>query len=161
MKEFWNTFVSYMTPQTITSITAVMMFLVATLKLISMVKTLNKQKAMTLENVKQVLLDALKSQNQEEVQKAINDVLTPVLKAVNEINPYLQTFAKILALSQENTPTSRLAILELIENMGKTDTQVVDNAKEVVKEEVVKQEEVKNEQLKMLEEIEYKNKPIE
>lgn len=161
MKEFWNTFISYMTPQTITSITAVLMFLVATLKLISMVKTLNKQKAMTLENVKEVLLDALKSQNEEEIDKAINEVLTPVLSAVNEITPYLQTFAKILALSQENTPTSRLAILELIENMGKTDVEIVDNAKECVKIEVEKQENVKQEQLKLLDEIEFKNKPIE
>lgn len=124
-----------------------------------MVKTLNKQKAMTLENVKQVLLSALKTQNQEEIQKAINEVLTPVLNAVNEINPYLQTFAKILALSQENTPTSRLAILELIENMGRTDIQLIENAKEVVNEEVKKEEMKKQETIEQLSEIE--RRPVE
>ena len=159
MEEILGYLKEFLTPQTMTTITAVLMFLVATLKLISMVKTLNKQKAMTLENVKQVLLSALKTQNQEEIQKAINEVLTPVLNAVNEINPYLQTFAKILALSQENTPTSRLAILELIENMGRTDIQLIENAKEVVNEEVKKEEMKKQETIEQLSEIE--RRPVE
>lgn len=159
MNEFWEALKGYFTPETITVITTVILFLVALLKLVSMVKTLNKQKAMTLENLKQVLLDALKSQNQEEINKAMVDILQPVLKAVNEINPYLQTFAKILALSQENTPTSRLAILELIENMGKTDTQLIETAKDTVNEEVKQEEIKKQETIAQLEVIE--KRPVE
>lgn len=159
MREFWELLKSYMTPQTITTITAVLMFLVATLKLISMVKTLNKQKAMTIDNLKAILLEALKSQNEEEIQKAINEVVSPIAKQVDEMTPYLQTFAKILALSQENTPTSRVAILELLENMGKTDTKLIQEAKQEVENQVVQEEVKKQETIAKLEEIE--NKPIE
>ena len=159
MNEFWEALKGYLTPETITVITTVLLFLVSLLKLVSMVKTLNKQKAMTMENLKEVLLNALKSQNQEEINRAIVEILNPVLNAVNEINPYLQTFAKILALSQENTPTSRLAILELIENMGKTDTQLIETAKDTVNEEVKQEEIKKQETIAQLEVIE--KRPVE
>lgn len=159
MNEFWEALKGYLTPETITVITTVLLFLVSLLKLVSMVKTLNKQKAMTMENLKEVLLNALKSQNQEEINKAMVEILNPVLNAVNEINPYLQTFAKILALSQENTPTSRLAILELIENMGKTDTKLIETAKDTVNEEVKQEEIKKQETIAQLEVIE--KRPVE
>lgn len=100
-----------------------------------------------------------KSQNKEEIEKAINDVVTPIINTVNEINPYLQTFAKILALSQENTATSRLAILELIEKMGTVDEQTISDAKESVETEVKNEQEKKQETLAKLESVE--NKPVE
>ena len=159
MKEFWELLKTYMTPQTITTITAVLMFLVATLKLVSMVKTLNKQKAMTMENLKAVLLDALKSQNEEEINKAMNEIVKPIAKQVNEMTPVLQTFAKILALSQENTPTSRVAILELLEKTGKTDKELIVEAKQEINNQVITEENKKQETLEKLEAIE--NKPVE
>ena len=55
-------------------------------------------------------------------------------------------FAKILALSQENTPESRIAILNLISELGVVTKEIVDNAKVIV-EDAVKQEEEKKEQV--------------
>lgn len=155
MNEFVEVLKSYLTPQTITTITAVLMFLVSSLKMISTIKTLAKQKSTTIDDV----MSALKSQNKEEIEKAINEVVNPILESVNEITPYLQTFAKILALSQENTATSRLAILELIEKMGTVDSDTLANAKTSIEEEVKTEEEKKQETLEKLENIE--NKPVE
>lgn len=155
MNEFVKIIKEYLTPETVTTITAVLMFLVSSLKMISTIKTLSKQKSTTIDDV----MSALKSQNKEEIEKAINDVVTPIVNTVNEINPYLQTFAKILALSQENTATSRLAILELIEKMGTVDGDTLADAKESVQTEVKNEQEKKQETLAKLESIE--NKPVE
>lgn len=155
MNEFVKIIKEYLTPETVTTITAVLMFLVSSLKMISTIKTLSKQKSTTIDDV----MSALKSQNKEEIENAINDVVTPIVNTVNEINPYLQTFAKILALSQENTATSRLAILELIEKMGTVDSDTLTDAKESVQTEVKNEQEKKQETLVKLESIE--NKPVE
>lgn len=153
----WEYLKQWLTPQTVTTITTVVMFLVALLRLLSSVKTLNKQKVMTLENVRKDLLGALQSQNALELQKAIEQVTMPIAEAVVKIKPYLDTFTKVLALSQENTPQSRLAILELLSQMGKQ--EIVVNAIQVVQQEI-KQEEEKQENL-VTELKEVIEKPVE
>ena len=141
--EFWNLCKEWLTPQTITVITTVIMFLVAILKLISMVKTLNKQKALTMDN----LLAALEKQNKDEINKALVEITQPILETVKSIIPYLMTFSKILALSQENTPESRVAILNLLSEMNKTDNDaLIEAAKEII-EAQTKAEQEKKEKL--------------
>lgn len=156
MNEFWNYVKDYLTPQTITVITTVIMFLVAILKLISMVKTLNKQKAMTMDNLK----SALEEQNANEIAKAVVEVTMPIVEQINKILPYLNTFSKILALSQENTPESRVAILNLIEQMGKEENEIlVNTAKKVISTQVEEDKKKKEEQNKKLDAI--IEKPVE
>lgn len=156
MNEFWNYVKDYLTPQTITVITTVIMFLVAILKLISMVKTLNKQKAMTMDNLK----SALEEQNANEIAKAVVEVTMPIVEQINKILPYLNTFSKILALSQENTPESRVAILNLIEQMGKEENEIlVNTAKKVISTQVEEDKKRKEEQNKKLDAI--IEKPVE
>lgn len=156
MNEFWNYVKDYLTPQTITVITTVIMFLVAILKLISMVKTLNKQKAMTMDNLK----SALEEQNANEIAKAVVEVTMPIVEQINKILPYLNTFSKILALSQENTPESRVAILNLIEQMGKEENEIlVNTAKKVISTQVEEDKKRKEEQNKKLDKI--IEKPVE
>lgn len=156
MNEFWNYVKEYLTPQTVTVITTVIMFLVAILKLISMVKTLNKQKVMTLDNLK----SALEEQNANEIAKAVVEVTMPIVEQVNKILPYLNTFSKILALSQENTPESRVAILNLIEQMGKEENEIlVNTAKKVISIQVEEDKKRKEEQTEKLDAI--INRPVE
>ena len=131
--EFWNLCKEWLTPQTITVITTVIMFLVAILKLISMVKTLNKQKALTMDNLKVIL----SKQNELEIKKAVVEVTMPIVEQVKAIMPYLITFSKVLALSQENTPESRVAILELLADMGKQDNSaLIEAAKGIIEQQV-------------------------
>lgn len=153
----WEYLKQWLTPQTITTITTVVTFLVALLRALATIKQLNREKATTLEKVRADLLGALQNQNALELQKAIEQVTMPIAEAVVKIKPYLDTFTKVLALSQENTPQSRLAILELLSQMGKQ--EIVVNAIQVVQQEI-KQEEEKQENL-VTELKEVIEKPVE
>ena len=87
------------------------------------------------------------------MKKDIDAILPKVLKTQETTNEILSIFSKILALSQENTPESRVAILDLISKLGTTGQEVVDNAKEVIAEEQRLIEEHKDEINKKLDEI--------
>lgn len=153
--EFWETLKGYMTPETITVITTVVLFLVALLKLVSVVKNLKTQHALTMDN----LLKLISAQNKEESEKARVELNQSVVKLINPMIPYFKTFAKILALSQEKTPESKVAILNLIEELGTIDANLLIEAKEQIKEEVKQEEKKKVETISKLEAIE--NKPVE
>lgn len=153
--EFWEALKEYLTPQTVVTITAVLSFLVALLKLVSVVKTLNKQKAMTMDN----LLKALNSQNEQEFNKEKIELIALIEGLIKPLINYSQVFAKILALSQENTPESRVAILNLIQEMGELNPQLLEEAKKVIEAEVEKEETKKVAMLNELQKIE--SKPIE
>lgn len=156
--DFWNWCKEYFTPETITVITTVILFLVALLKLVSVIAKLKKEQHTTLDVVEQNLKVALTTQNKEELKNAINNVVNPIKKDVEEIKPYLEAFAKILALSQENTPQSRVAILDVLANMGKTDNALLETTRETIQEEVIETEKKKLEKVEKLDKI---IKPIE
>ena len=65
----------------------------------------------------------------------------------------MSIFAKILALSQENTPESKVAILNLIEELGVVGKDLTDTAKEVVIESKELAEQAKEELDKKIDEI--------
>ena len=153
--EFWEALKGYMTPETITVITTVVLFLVALLKLVSVVKNLKEQHALTMDN----LLQLLSAQNKTEFETAKLELNQSVTSLIEPIIPYFKTFAKILALSQENTPESRTAILNLIEELGTIDANLLAEAKKVINIEVQTEALKKAETLKQLEQIE--NKPVE
>lgn len=153
--EFWETLKGYLTPETITVITTVVLFLVALLKLVSVVKNLKEQHTLTMDN----LLNLLKAQNKEEFEREKLELVQSVSGLIEPIIPYFQTFAKILALSQENTPESRVAILNLIQELGTIDANLLEEAKKVINIETQTEELKKAETLKQLEQIE--NKPVE
>ena len=60
-----------------------------------------------------------------------------------EIKDVLETFAKILALSQENTPESRVAILELIQRLGNNTNGMIETIKETINTQEKEKEEKK------------------
>ena len=153
--EFWETLKGYLTPETITVITTVVLFLVALLKLVSVVRNLKEQHTLTMDN----LLKLLSAQNKNEFEKAKLELNQSVSGLIEPIIPYFKTFAKILALSQENTPESRTAILNLIEELGTIDANLLAEAKKVINIEVQTEALKKAETLKQLEQIE--NKPVE
>ena len=91
------------------------------------------------------------------MQKAVETVTLPVCESIVKIKPYLDTFIKVLALSQENTPQSRLAILDLLQEMGKQ--EIVVNAIKVVNDEVKATTEKEEKLSKELKEV--IEKPVE
>ena len=74
-------------------------------------------------------------------------------KQVGDITPVLNSFAKILALSQENTPESRLAILELIQSIGNVSTKIIENAKTEVENQIKEEQKDKQDTI-------YQDKPF-
>lgn len=153
--EFWETLKGYITPETITTCITVFTFLVALLKMVSVITDLKKQKAMTMEN----LLKNLSIQNAEEYEKEKQALTNLIVSLITPLVEYSQAMAKVLALSQENTPESRVAILEVIQSLGMIDKNLIEQAKKVVSEEVEAKEEKKQAMVEQLEQIE--NKPVE
>lgn len=147
----------HFTAQTITTITSVLTMLAVVLKLVSYTKSLAKEKNTTMEDVKAQVIEILNTTNKESVEKSINDLVAPLEKEVGSITPVLNAFAKILALSQENTPESRIAILELIQELGNVSGNIVEKAKEEVNKQVEEENKEQEEKIELLTRIEQKN----
>ena len=153
--EFWETLKGYVTPETITTCITVFTFLVALLKMVSVIKDLKTQKAMTMEK----LLKNLSIQIAEEYKKEKDAIINALITLIKPLIEYSEAMAKVLALSQENTPESRVAILEIIQSLGMIDKNLIEQAKTIVDKEVTTNEEKKQAMVEQLEAIE--NKPVE
>lgn len=153
-KGFWDLVKDYFSAETITVISSIVALVIGLLKAISVIKKLKVDKELTLENVKEALSKELSEKTQEQLGQAMVDLTKPITEQLNSILPTLDTFGKVLALSQENTPTSRLAILELLTNTKQVEVQVIEQAKESVEKQVEEEELKKEETLELLEKIE-------
>ena len=145
------------TAEMITTIMSVLTSLAVVLKLASSLKDLAKKKAMTTEEVCNKVVEILETTNKESVLKSINDIVKPLEDKVGDITPVLNSFSKILALSQENTPESRLAILELIQSIGNISNKVVEDAKTEIVNQIEEEQKENEENIAILESIEEKN----
>jgi hypothetical protein len=143
----------WLSPMTITSITAIVSLLGAVLYLINQLKKLAKDKSLTTDDVCAKVTEALKTIGSETTNNAILDVVKPIEERVDKMTPILVDFSKILALSQENTPESRIAILDIIEHLGTIGKEITDNSKKVVETEVAVIEEKKEETNKKIDEV--------
>ena len=112
---------------------------------------------MTTEEVCNKVVEILETTNKESVLKSINDIVKPLEDKVGDITPVLNSFSKILALSQENTPESRLAILELIQSIGNISNKVVEDAKNEIVNQIEEEQKENKENIAILESIEEKN----
>lgn len=116
-------------------------------------KQLKATNNLTLKNVSDEVKAVLKQTISEEVAKKFDDMLPSVLATQEKTNAIMAIFAKILALSQENTPESRVAILNLIEELGAVSKEVIDNSKEVIEAGVKLAEQAKEDLDKKIDEI--------
>ena len=114
---------------------------------------LKKVNNLTLRNVSDEVKGVLELTISKEVAKKFDDMLPSVLATQEKTNAIMTIFAKILALSQENTPESRVAILNLIEQLGTVGQDVVNNAKEIIEQGVQLAQEAKEELDKKVDEI--------
>lgn len=147
----------HFTAETIATIMSVLTMLGVVLKLCASLKELAQKKAITTEEVCNKVSEILQTTNKESVEKSINDLVKPLEDKVGSITPVLNAFAKVLALSQENTPESRLAILELLQSIGNISDKVIDDAKKEVNSQIKQDEEKKETAISTLEKIELKS----
>lgn len=123
--------------------------LLAVLKVAKDNKILGSQKVTTPKEIAEMVKNELEKQEYSNFENYVE----PLKELVNTSINSSKTLAKIISLTLENTPQSRLAILELIESLGAVDKEVIEASKEKINEEVVKQEEKKAETIKELDEI--------
>ena len=104
------------TPEVVAAIISAITAVGALLKMASSIKSLAKNKAKSADEIAELCA------------KAVNEAVSKYaqsLKDDSEANKkVMDKFAKILALSQENTPEARVAILELIQDLGTSSKEV-------------------------------------
>lgn len=95
------------------------------------INKLKKQGQFNLKDATKILNDKVA----EEVAANTEKFMPNLIKTQEATNNILKSFSKILALSQENTPESRVAILNIIEQLGTTGKEVIDGAKVAIEQE--------------------------
>lgn len=138
-------------PQTLTTVTAIMGALVAVAKMASSIKKLSKDKQLTVDNVRDVVLSGIREQIPEDVKAEMDKYMPKLIESADRMNDIMSKFAKILALSQENTPESRIAILGIIQQMGVVSNELIETAKAEIREKADEEEKRKEEQAQAVE----------
>lgn len=104
-----------------------------------------KEKNLTAENVKNLIMAELGDKVDESVRKQLESAITSLTKTAERQNEVLSLLAKVNVLSQENTPESRIAILDLISRLGVVDKEDLDNAKASIENEVAEKKALEEE----------------
>ena len=104
-----------------------------------------KEKNLTAENVKTLIMAELGDKVNESVKQQLESAVTSLTKTAERQNEVLSLLAKVSALSQENTPESRIAILDLISRLGVVDKEDIENAKASIENEVAEKQALEEE----------------
>lgn len=121
--------------------------------LVANIKKLKQSNNLTLKNVSDGVISKIDSSVAKEVAERFEKYLPSILASQEKTNEIMSIFAKILALSQENTPESRIAILDLVGQLGIVSKEIVDNSKGIVEDTLKAIEEHKQEVDNKLDEV--------
>lgn len=135
----------WLSPQVLTTVTAVLTALVAVLKMVASLKSMAKNKQLTIDGVNEIVVSNLKECVSKEVADKIDAYMPEIIAYEKKSSDIMIAFSKILALAQENTPEARKAILEVIQELGIINNTAVESAKKTIEkqEEEKKAEEAK------------------
>lgn len=121
--------------------------------LVANVKKLKQSNNLTLKNVSDEVQNKLEIVVSKQVAEQFGKIAPKLIDGQEKANQIMSIFAKILALSQENTPESKVAILNLIEELGVVGKDLTNTAKEAVIETKEFAEQTKKELDKRIDEI--------
>lgn len=135
----------WLSPQVLTTVTAVLTALVAVLKMVASLKSMAKNKQLTIDGVNEIVISNLKECVSKEVADKIDAYMPEIIAYEKKSSEIMIAFSKILALAQENTPEARKAILQVIQELGIINNTAVESAKKTIEkqEETKKAEEAK------------------
>ena len=150
VKEWFDKFFS---PQMIAMYISWLAYIGTIIGLVANIKKLKNQNQLTLENVVKAISKLLEDLISKEVAKQFEKIAPKLIDGQEKGNQIMSIFAKILALSQENTPESKVAILNLIEELGVVGKEITQTAKEVVIESKELAEQAKEELNHKIDEI--------
>lgn len=150
----WDAFVKqYLTADKVAMYMSWVAYIGTIIGLVANINKLKKANNLTLKGVSDEVKKELRDNIGKEVKEQTERFLPTILATQEKTNEILKAFSKMMALSQQNTPESRVAILELIENLGTLGKEVTDNAKAAIDEEVKAIEEHKEKIEDRLDEI--------
>lgn len=132
----------WLTPQQVAMVMTWVAYAGTIIGLIVKLAQLAKTKSLSNENVKDLIMKELGDKVDKSVQDNLATSIVAINKTIERQNEVLALLAKVSALSQENTPESRVAILELISRLGVVDKEDIEKAKETIKEEVKTKREI-------------------
>ena len=118
----------WLEPQAVATIASWLTYLISFITCFMKLIALKKQNNLTVENVSKELNATLGDKVDEAVKKEMEAYIPALINAVDNHKEVLNVFSKIMALSQEGTPESRIAILNLISSLGVVDTETTKKA---------------------------------
>lgn len=138
------------TAEFFTNLGSIAVGIFALLKMYGQNKTLTTSKILTPQEIADLVL--------KEMQKKENSnfaqYIAPLIELVKTNIASQKDLAKIISLMIENTPQSRLAILEIIEKMGSVDTAVIEESKQKIYTQIEEEKKEKEETIEELDNIE-------
>lgn len=143
----------WFSPAVVANIMSWLAYIGTIIGLVNNLKKAKKENNLTLSDVKEQVCGELEKVVSKEVTEKVAKYFDGADRLQTEIKDVLETFAKIMALSQENTPESRIAILDLIQKLGGNTNKMIEEIKTAVNEQVEKQEAKKEENAKELDKI--------
>lgn len=126
----------WFTPQQITMIMTWVTYIATIITIVYKLYRMAKDKNLTNENLKTLIMSELGDKVDNSVKEQITAIAVPLLQTSKNQEEVLKVLTKVMALSQENTPESRVAILNCISTLGVIDSQVVEQAKETIKTQI-------------------------
>ena len=123
-------------PQQVAMIMTWITYIGTIIGLIAKCYSLAKQKTLTADNVKEAVLEKLGDKVDEAVANQLSSSIVSITKMIKNQNETLALLTKVMALSQENTPESRVAILDLISRLGVIDNSEIQEIKESINKQV-------------------------
>ena len=145
---------AYFSPEKVAMYVSWIAYIGTIVGLVANIKRLRQTNNLTLKNVSDEFRGLLSKTVGEEVAKRFDDIVPNVVKVQEQTNGILTIFSKVLALSQENTPESRVAILNLISELGVVNSNLIDTSKQAIADSIAFAEESKKEIEKKIEKIE-------
>ena len=123
-------------PQQVAMIMTWITYIGTIIGLIAKCYSLAKQKTLTAESVKDLIMKDLGDKIDESVANQLTTAIVSLNKTAKNQNEVLALLTKVMALSQENTPESRIAILELISRLGVVKDEEIEEMKETINKQV-------------------------
>ena len=150
VKEWFDKFFS---PEKVAMYLSWLAYIGTIVGLVANIKKLKQSNNLTLKNVSDEVQNKLEVVISKQVAEQFGKIAPKLIDGQEKANRIMSIFAKILALSQENTPESKVAILNLIEELGVVGKDLTDTAKEAVIETKELAEQTKKELDKRIDEI--------
>lgn len=123
-----------------------------------------KIKTTTADNTTEIAKAAIDDNLSQAVTTFLKTTLGPTFDTISAKLSSTEEVCKVLArcfvLSQENTPESRLAIIQELTKLQTTNENLTAQVKEIINNEIKKNEELKNAKVKAIEELEAANNNI-